>query len=351
MNQNPNYKEKRNIGLDILRILSMFMILILHLLGKGGMLEKESNSQIYYLIYNFMEILCIVAVNCYVLTSGYFLIKSEFKWKKVFTLWKETLFYSLLVFGITTVIKKEFDVVLFVKSCLPIITKEYWFINIYLLMYILSPFINKLIFSLKMEELKKMITILIIAFSVWSILPKDYVFDNTAGYGIIWFVCLYIISAYIRLYVETEQNWFNIKKYAIVYIGSAIIVMLLMIILDKISFDIFGKNIGRKLLAYNNLIVCIESIALFMFFKNLTVKNKKIINIVKFVSPLTLAVYLIHEQYGARQMLYFDILNISNCYNNNYSIFFIIGYAILIIVICVFIEYIRKKFMNFIENR
>ena len=54
MKQNPNYKEKRNIGLDLLRILSMFMILILHLLGKGGMLEKESNSQIYYLIYNFI---------------------------------------------------------------------------------------------------------------------------------------------------------------------------------------------------------------------------------------------------------------------------------------------------------
>ena len=72
MKQNPNYKEKRNIGLDLLRILSMFMVLILHLLGKGGMLEKESNSQIYYLIYNFMEILCIVAVNCYVLISGYF---------------------------------------------------------------------------------------------------------------------------------------------------------------------------------------------------------------------------------------------------------------------------------------
>ena len=48
MKQNPNYKEKRNIGLDLLRILSMFMILILHLLGKGGMLD-ELKAQADYL--------------------------------------------------------------------------------------------------------------------------------------------------------------------------------------------------------------------------------------------------------------------------------------------------------------
>lgn len=352
MKQNPNYKEKRNIGLDLLRILSMFMVLILHLLGKGGMLEKESNSQIYYLIYNFMEILCIVAVNCYVLISGYFLIKSEFKWKKVISLWKETLFYSLLVFGITTIIKKEFDVTLFIKSCLPIITKEYWFINIYLLMYILSPFINKVIFSLKKEELRKLIIILMIVFSIWnSILPKEYVFDNTSGYGIIWFICLYIISAYIRLYEEMKENRFNSLKCIITYICSAIIIMLLMILFNNISFNVLKENIRTRLLAYNNILVFIESIALFMFFKNLTVKNKKIIEIIKFVSPLTLAVYLIHEQYGARKMLYFDILHMSNCYNNNFSMFFILGYAVTIFIICIIIEYIRRISVNFIKRK
>lgn len=345
MEKSQNYNEKRNIGLDILRILSMFMILILHLLGKSGMLLKENNNQAYYLIYNLMEALSIVAVNCYVLISGYFLIKSEFKWKKVCTLWKETLFYSIFVFIATTIVTKEFSLVLLIKSCFPILTREYWFINTYLLMYILSPFINKLIYALKKEELKKLIIILITAFSVWSILPKHYVFDSTGGYGIVWFVCLYIISAYIRLYLENME--LKVSTCELAYLVTAVLITVIMVILDNI-----GKGtLKGKFLEYNNFLVLIESLSLFMVFRNLKVERKSFTKIIEFVSPLTLAVYLIHEQYGLSNILYYNILNMTKCYNNNYSIFIIIGYAILIFTICIFIEYIRKTVFNFVKRK
>lgn len=345
MEKSQKYNKERNIGLDILRILSMFMILILHLLGKSGMLVKENNNQAYYLIYNLMEALSIVAVNCYVLISGYFLIKSEFKWKKVCTLWKETLFYSIFVFIATTIVTKEFSLVLLIKSCFPILTREYWFINTYLLMYILSPFINKLIYALKKDELKKLIIILIIAFSIWSILPKHYVFDSTGGYGIVWFVCLYIISAYIRLYLENMELKASICELA--YLATAVLITVIMVILDNI-----GKGtLKEKFLEYNNFLVLIESLSLFMVFRNLKVERKSFIKIIEFVSPLTLAVYLIHEQYGLSNILYYNILNMKKCYNNNYSIFIIIGYAILIFTICIFIEYIRKTVFNFVKRK
>ncbi len=349
MKKSQNYNEKRNIGLDILRILSMFMILILHLLGKSGMLLKENNNQAYYLIYNLMEALSIVAVNCYVLISGYFLIKSEFKWKKVCTLWKETLFYSIFVFIATTIATKEFSLVLLIKSCFPILTREYWFINTYLLMYILSPFINKLIYALKKDELKKLIIILIIAFSIWSILPRQYIFDATAGYGIMWFVCLYIISAYVRLYLEEMQ--LKVSTYALIYIFTALCITILMVILDKVALATGKDTLKGKFLEYNNFLVLIESLSLFMAFRNLKIEKKSFIKTIEFVSPLTLAVYLIHEQYGLSNILYYNILNMTKCYNNNYSIFIIIGYAILIFTICIFIEYIRKTVFNFVKRK
>mgnify|MGYP005768465625 CR=1 FL=1 len=67
------------------------MILFLHYLDKGGLLDIKNTSNTYHIIYYFIETLCIVAVNCYILISGYFLIKSKFKWKKVLQLWLETL--------------------------------------------------------------------------------------------------------------------------------------------------------------------------------------------------------------------------------------------------------------------
>ena len=68
-------KKCRNIGLDILRILAMIMIVCLHVFGKGQFLVAENNANFYKVI-SFFEIICIVAVNCYVLITGYFQVNS-----------------------------------------------------------------------------------------------------------------------------------------------------------------------------------------------------------------------------------------------------------------------------------
>lgn len=340
-------QAKRNMGLDALRIVSMIMILFLHILGKSELLGTKNNSTIYYILYYIIESLCIVAVNCYVLVSGYFLIKSEFKWKKVLKIYGETLFYSIFIFIIVILLKKqEFRINLLMRSFFPIITKEYWFINYYLLMYILSPYINKFIYALKQEEFKKLLVIVIIAFSIWNILPNEYTFDSSSGYGIIWFTCLYMIASYTRLYGWKWEYKINSKRCLLIYIGMGILITLLMILLDNICFSIGRETVRGKFLEYNNFLVLIESLSLFLYFKNLKINNKGINKIITLVAPLTLAVYLIHEQYALSKVLYKDILKISICYHNNYSIFIIIGYVMILFSVCVLIEYIRQKIIK-----
>lgn len=348
-----NYKTvKRNIGLDALKILSMLMILLLHCISKGGLLGLENNSTFYYVLYYIIEALSIVAVNCYVLVSGYFLVKSEFKWKKVFKIYLETLFYSISIFIIVVVFKKEeFTISALIKSFFPILTKEYWFINSYLLMYILSPFINKMIYTLKQEEYKKLLIILIIAFSIWSLLPNEYGFDTSSGYGIIWFTCLYIIAGYIRLYGGKNEEKTDNKKYLLIYFVIALLIACAMIIIDKICLILSIHTLRGKFLEYNNILVFISSLSIFLYFKNLNIKNKNLSRVITFIGPLTLAVYLIHEQYLMSKILYMDILNVPVCYHNNYSIFIVIGYVISIFIICIGIEYVRQKLISFYNRR
>ncbi len=341
-------QAKRNIGLDALRIVSMIMILFLHVLGKSELLGPKNNSTIYYFLYYLIESLSIVAVNCYVLVSGYFLVKSEFKWKKVLKIYAETLFYSISIFIIVVVFKKEeFTISALIKSFFPILTKEYWFINSYLLMYILSPFINKMIHALKQEELKKLLIILIIAFSIWSLLPNEYVFDKSEGYGIIWFICLYIIAGYIRLYGGKNKEKTKSKRYLLIYLGMVLMITCVMILVDKICLTLGIDTRRDKFLKYNNILVFIGSISIFLYFKNMNIKNKNSSQAITFIAPLTLAVYLIHEQYLMSKILYMDILNVPVCYHNNYSILIVIGYVISIFIICIGIEYVRQKVIGF----
>ena len=66
-------------------MLSMFMVLVLHALGWSGALEHLAGMQ--YWTYWFLEALAIVAVNVFMLISGYFQIESTFKLRSVGKIW------------------------------------------------------------------------------------------------------------------------------------------------------------------------------------------------------------------------------------------------------------------------
>ena len=66
---------RNNVGVELLRILAMMMIVGLHYMNFGGILWSDAicNRRLAWLL----EAFCIVAVNCYVLISGYFLVSSK----------------------------------------------------------------------------------------------------------------------------------------------------------------------------------------------------------------------------------------------------------------------------------
>ncbi len=71
-------KKDRQMNYELLRIIAMLMIVCLHYLSKGGALgdpkqELTTNGYLAWLI----EAFCLVAVNVYVLISGYFGVDSQ----------------------------------------------------------------------------------------------------------------------------------------------------------------------------------------------------------------------------------------------------------------------------------
>ena len=325
------------------------MVLLLHYITKGGLLNIENSSYIYFAQYHIIQAFAIVAVNCYVLISGYFLVKSQFKIKKFLKLWRETIFYSITVYLILILLDlTNFNIKDLIKTIFPVITKQYWFITTYLVMYLLSPFLNKLIYSLDKYEYKKLLFIILMIFSVITILPSELLLDDTGGYGIIWFICLYLIGAYIRIHISDEK----INKYHNIYLVIYILIALLIAttkLFIKYMCNKFGINdISGKITMYNQFAILLESLSLFLYFKSINIKNKYISKIVLAIAPLTFAVYLIHEQSVLRTVLYKEILHVEICYNNNYGIFITLGSVILIFMVCILIEYIREKLINLI---
>ena len=336
---------RRNYNLDLLRIISMLMIITVHYCTHGYYIRTAgsigSKSPMLWQIYS----LCYCAVNIYVLISGYFLCKSEFKWKKVLKLIIEVLFYSIII-GIIFFLFHLYDFNSlrdFLRVIFPIMSNTYWFISIYLVLYIASPYLNKFIKLLDKKEYQKFIIINAIIFLLCNnLIPGTNLIDTTRGYGLLWFIFLYFVSAYIRLYDLPKIR--NIYYLILYFVFSYITYISRFISIKYLSsIDIFRET-KDILFSYNSITMFLSALCLFLFFKNIDIKPR-MPGLIEKLSIATFGVYLIHDNFLLRTILYDRLLKVT--YFMEKSFFwksFAMGVSVFtIFYICSCIEMIRES--------
>lgn len=99
--------QSRDYGIDLLRIVSMFLVCMLHVLGAGGVLENTTTSVNFQLAW-FLETLAICAVNCYALISGYVGLNSKHKYSGIVNLWLQVVFYCVLITAVFSHLQPEY---------------------------------------------------------------------------------------------------------------------------------------------------------------------------------------------------------------------------------------------------
>ena len=76
-------KKERCSGIDLLRIISMFFVVMLHVIGHGGILDNVAMFSVNYQLLWLLEILAYCSVNCYALISGYVGVFSKYKYSNI----------------------------------------------------------------------------------------------------------------------------------------------------------------------------------------------------------------------------------------------------------------------------
>lgn len=355
-------KTKRESNFELLRIICMLMIITGHTFSWGGILNA-SNANIVSII-KIIYAIILVEVNCFILLTGYFQSKSKFKAKKFFNLLFISYFYKVLItiigysLGWFTLSKSEF-----LWQISPFDFSNYWFIKIYLVLYCLSPFINKFIKSINRQTYRNLLIVLFIFCSVLVTLTNQEIFPNSSGYSLVQFVFMYFVGAYIREYIindkikeELYKNKIELIKNMFITISIFILCFIANYVIYRIgnfliSKDGFILSIGIKIksvfMNYDNPLVIIGSIGFFLFFSLLKIKSK-FINI---LSAAVFPVYLIHETAIFRPTLYswFGLDKLSNV--GSYKIFiFVLIIVFSIFFGCTFIEYVRK-FIMYVTNK
>lgn len=340
LNNEIQLTKTRKSNLELLRILAMFFIVLHHLIVHGM-------RNVGYLPYPF-EIIClnkqiplillnsfaVVSVNCYVLISGYFgIIPTK---KKLWNLFTLCVFYSVGHYLVYAFLFDSFPLRPFISSLFPFSHNQgLWFVTCYIGLFFISPLLNASVGYLNGKKEIEWIMVLgglaIITFYFGYLWGTELNYD---GYNLVNFIFLYMIGRY--LYVKNKflkiNNIYMIGTYIICTFITASLGVLFLIYKERADYLFYW--VWR----YNSPFVILGAIALFLFFNSLKVCSKK----VNYIAASTFSVYLIHENYHVKMILYNNVNDILSNMNIVIMMVCLVVLALFIFIGCLVIDFIRR---------
>lgn len=252
-------KTQRDSNVELLRVVAMTMIIALHQVVASNALANLTGGSMNYYLTHGVESVCISAVNCFVLISGYFMIEAtEAPLKKCMHLLIDVAFWGLLGIGCTFLFWREpVSVKSVILVAVPYIKGGRWFVRDYIILMLLSPFLNSCLRQLSKRSYQVLLLILLLQFSVWpSFFPNPPIDDY--GYSCVHFVQLYAIAGYLRLHLK------KMPKPAVCMASYWVSTLLTFI------SAIFGI---RYAYGYNYLFAIVAAVSLFLFFRGITLRS------------------------------------------------------------------------------
>ena len=324
--------KKRNSSIELLRIIAMFFIVLSHYSVHGGINIKAMDFSFNKILLQIIS-LGNLGVMIFIMITGYFMCQSEFRFKKVIKIILQVIFYSLGIYIILNLLGLiPFSIMSLVKATFPVLFKEYWFASAYIVLFILSPFINKVINTISRKEM--LIFILTILF-MWSVIPTFTACDMY-GNKICQFLLFYLLGAYIRKY---PNNWLNKNKNKVAIIST------ILLILSSVALNLLAikfPNEGTYFFIDYSILLIVLGISLLAIFSEIKIENKYINKI----ATCTFGIYLMHDNNYIRDIIWSKIFHNPNFASSPYLIVHLICVVVIVFIVCGIIDYIRQIFIE-----
>lgn len=324
---------ERNSAIELLRIIAMIMIVFSHFAYHGKFSYLAWPLPRCW--YNFIIMGGKIGVNIFVLITGYFLIEKTkgFNLKKILKLWGQVFFYSIAIFVIVVYTKSilyfvyhEGSIDITIKDTIgtffPISFSKWWFVSSYFVLYLLYPFINKLLHNLSQKEYQNLIIIFLITLSVIPTLTNDLFVSS----NLLWFIALYCLAGYIKLYGLSIK--LKTKHYIIIWVVTVILVYL--------SYFKFESMLYQQ----ERIPMLIISVCMFMVFKNTKMNYHKWVNT---IASAAFGVYLIHDNEYVRTFLWETVFKQFKYYNSAFLVPYSFFAVFTVFFACTFIDLVRQK--------
>ncbi len=340
--------SKRLVEVDLFRVMAAMLVVILHVLGQGGVLNHAvPNSKTFWVAW-FLEIGAYCAVNCFALISGYVMCNKTVRLKNVLSLWFHVLFYSVLFnFLFFAFVPETRTLRNLITTFLPVLEERWWYVSAYFAVLIFIPFLNSAINNIPKRTFKKfLIAVLFFVSFVGSVVNKDP-FILAEGYSSIWLIVLYLLGAYINKYGVFKQ--ISALKSIAAFSVMIVITFLSKFFIRNMSEKIFGSMKDDNIfVSYTSITIVLAAVFLFYFCLNVKI-GKFLQKLIAIIAPTALSVYLIH----VHPFVFYYVIDktFSPLADRTpiIMIFYVLLSAIIIFSICSAIDLLRIQLFKFLK--
>lgn len=292
----------------------------------GGVYLMPSNQSTEAYIQLGLTSLTSIGVTGFILISGYYGIK--LKISRILSLWIQTTTYALISVLVIYIIWGGSFIKRTIDAPLMLFDGCWWFVTDYLILMLLSPFLNAGLNILNKRQL--LFVILVISFIMYG---AEWLHAKDASMPLLLFFNTYLVGRYIKLY---PIKFVLKSKYHIFIIGLSLL------ILEPMILHAIGLDGQMKFVSGNfNVLVLITDISLLQ----ICLSQQKI-GKGNFLTRNVLAIYLIHESEFGRRILHENIFYDGRAIN----FVFILAVVLIVVVVSVLIEELRRYLFGSFEK-
>ena len=344
--------KKRDSNIELLRVVSILMIIASHCIQHGGAGNFElykSDLSINYIINVLFGSWAQVGVAVFVIITSWYMEQKQINYTKIIKLvlqtWTTCILITAIVYGLGL---KPISLKIIAMEFITPFYEQYWFISTYIMFYLLIPVLQIVIKKLGNEKLKSLCIVLTFFIPIYN-----FFFTNVGG-NLANFCYLYLVTIYLK---NNKGNIFE-RHNKKMFFGMLALMSVIIIVL-RVGLEITGIGSLFNLMLHvsfrGNLFVYVAAINMFYCFKNMRIGYISVINK---LGKATFGVYIIHGnllmryvENGSRALLWGNIwyekpFNLMWNYGEIYYFIYYFLAVVAIWLVCSIIEIIRTKVID-----
>lgn len=342
-------KIQRNYGIDLLRLVSMFMVVTLHVLGAGGILNSFKPLTLTNEVLWSLEIACYCAVDVFAIISGFVGYRSVPKYENIIRFTIQCYFYAILAIICIGVDNYIHDRSIFsinmIRHLWPFASDTLWYFWGYFLLVFFMPILNVIIEKVSQKQLKTTGVFIFLIFCCYSRIYSN-VLELHNGYSLLWLAILYVVGGYLARYKPLEK--FSKRICLISYFVCIVMTIASKLFIQFLTNLVFGEAKGGPILvAYTSPTIVLSAVFLVCYFAKLGIGNK-FSSVITVLAPLSFGVYLFHCQ-----PYFMEQLNGVFTFNPSMKFYTVLPIAIFISVFifsfCLVVDFFRSKLFKILR--